>query len=95
MAWDIYPIILRYDQQCGDDFCMSGLIRGLPIGAAIKQGLQFAQVVHAEAMEITPARGSEKIVDGHCCITLAGQALIAAQFLSGLFGFVSIVVGIE
>lgn len=50
---------------------MAGLVNGLPGSTESQQGLQFAKVIHAQSVEIAPARDAEEVVDDHCGIALA------------------------
>lgn len=74
---------------------MPSLIGRRPARTALQQALQLAEVVHAQAVEISPAGDAEQVLDDHGGVALAGQALVAGQFLGSLFGFVTVVVGVE
>lgn len=51
---------------------MSSLIGRPPSGNSLQQALQFAQVVHAQTVEVAPARDAEQVVDHHGGIAFAG-----------------------
>lgn len=74
---------------------MTELLRLLPGSSLINEGLQLIQVIHAQSMEITPARGSEQVVDDHGGVTFASQAAIPEQFMLSIFSFIAVFVGIE
>ena len=74
---------------------MPSVISSLPVGAALHQDLQLTQVIHAQAMEVAPTGGSEQVVDDYGGIAFAGQTLVAGQLLGSLFGFVTVIVGVE
>lgn len=88
-------VVLRHGLESGENLGMACLVSRLPSRSALQKTFEFAQVVHAQAVEIAPTGDAEQVVDDHGGVAFAGQALVPAELFGSGFGFVPVVIGVE